>query len=292
VSSGTSIMAHSTPNDFSERRDRRYSVAVAVDLVALRSGVPASIPGRTVNVSVGGLAMVVAGEVAAGESVGVQFHLPKLHEPIQAKAIVRHYSLMQCGLQFVAMPGEHEAALRTWTQLADTPVEMTPASLARTVLQVAPPAKGGGAKDVSRRASQRLRWMSLSAMVGIVVLAIIAWWSWNSGWRDLEFGSDAGRSASVPLEVSSSLMGQRIIHRADPIYPSEALRQKVEGEVMLETLIGEDGTVREVHAVSGPDQLRPAAMDAVKWWRFEPYEVNGHPTQVHTLIEVDFRMNR
>jgi len=87
-------------------------------------------------------------------------------------------------------------------------------------------------------------------------------------------------------------MGQRIIHRADPIYPSEALRQKVEGEVMLETLIGEDGTVREVHAVSGPDLLRPAAMDAVKWWRFEPYEVNGHATQVHTLIEVDFRLNR
>jgi protein TonB len=85
-------------------------------------------------------------------------------------------------------------------------------------------------------------------------------------------------------------MGQRIIHRADPIYPAEAVKQKIEGEVMLETVIGEDGTVKDVHAVSGPDILRPAAVDAVKWWRFEPYDVNGHATPVHTLIEVDFRL--
>jgi protein TonB len=119
-----------------------------------------------------------------------------------------------------------------------------------------------------------------------------AWWTWSSGWGDLENAAEAGRPAGAAVEVSSSLMGQRIIHRADPIYPSEALRRKIEGEVMLETVIGEDGTVKDVHAVSGPDLLRTAAVDAVKWWRFQPYEVNGHAATVHTLIEVDFRLSR
>ncbi|HVO62073.1 MAG TPA: TonB family protein [Terriglobales bacterium] len=282
-------MGHRTSSQIGARRDRRHTVAVPVDVVALRSGVPASIPGRTVNVSLGGLATVLAGEVSAGELVGVQFQLPAAHEPIQAKAVVRHYSLMQCGLQFLAMPAEQEIALRTWTQRADSRAEIIPANVVRAVTQQSSVAKP---RQPRLRAAHGLRWVAMTVGLTIVILAMVAWWSWNNGWRDLELGADAGRSTSVPLEVSSSLMGQRIIHRADPIYPSEALRQKIEGEVMLETLIGEDGGVREVHAVSGPDLLRPAAMDAVKWWRFEPYEVNGHATQVHTLIEVDFRLNR
>ncbi len=282
-------MGHTTSSHFNARRDRRYSVAVPVDIVALRSGVPASIPGRTVNLSLGGLAMVLAGELTAGEPVGVQFQLPTVHAPIEAKAIVRHYSLMQCGLQFLAMPAEQETALRTWTQIADTRAEMTVAHRKPDTKQQPSTPK---AKPGVRRGSHGTRWLVMSGIVLAVILAASAWWIWNSGWRDLERSGESGRGSPAALDVSSSIMGQRILHRADPIYPSEALRQKVEGEVMLETLIGEDGTVKDVHAVSGPDLLRPAAMDAVKWWRFEPYEVNGRATPVHTLIEVDFRLNR
>lgn len=267
------------------RRDPRYTVAVPVDVVALRSGVPASIPGRTVNVSVSGLAMVLAGELSAGEPVGVQFQLPALHETIQAKAIVRHYSLMQCGLQFLAMPAEQETALRTWAQMADLRAAI---STSRPRTEPARELSRPKPKPAARTQSHGLRWAMMSAVVAIVVLAAAAWWTWNSGWHDLEHG-EAGRSSQI-VDVSSSLMGQRIIHRADPIYPSEAVRQKIEGEVMLETVIGEDGTVKDVNAVSGPEVLRPAAVDAVKWWRFEPYAVNGHATPVHTLIEVNFRL--
>jgi TonB family protein len=236
--------------------------------------------------------MVLAGEVSSGESVGVQFRLPAVHETIQAKAIVRHYSLMQCGLQFLAMPAEQEMALRTWAQMADIRAAIS-TSEPGTGLREAPAKQLAAAKKrpAARSQSHGLRWALMSAGVAIVVLALTGWWTWDSGWHDLERRAEAERSPQA-VDVSSSLMGQRIIHRADPIYPSEALRQKIEGEVMLETLIGEDGTVKDVHAVSGPDLLRPAAVDAVKWWRFEPYDVNGHATPVHTLIEVDFRLNR
>ena len=288
MSSGISVMGQSTSSQFDARRDRRYTLGVPVDVVALRSGVPASIPGRTINLSVGGLAMVLAGEVSPGEPVGVQFRLPAIHETIEAKAIVRHYSLMQCGLQFLAMSGEQETALRTWTQMADLSSLFSTSRPRTEPAQEHSGPKGRPAPPQSQ--SHGVRWAVMSAGVAIVVLALTALWTWNNGWHDLE-GREAAESQQA-VDVSSSLMGRRIIHRADPIYPSEALKEKVEGQVMLDTLIGEDGTVKDVHAVSGPDLLRAAAVDAVKWWRFQPYEVNGHATQVHTLIEVDFRLSR
>jgi TonB family protein len=229
--------------------------------------------------------MVLAGELSSGEPVGVQFRLPAVHETIEAKAVVRHYSLMQCGLQFLAMPAEQETALRTWAQMADFRAAISTSGPRAETSRELPGSKQG---PTTSSQSHGLRWALMSASVAILVLAVVAGWTWNSGWRALERAGE--RSVPAAVDVPSSLMGQRIIHRADPIYPAEAVKQKIEGEVMLETVIGEDGTVKDVHAVSGPDILRPAAVDAVKWWRFEPYDVNGHATPVHTLIEVDFRL--
>lgn len=283
-------MGHATSNPVSRRRLRRYAIAVPIDVVALRSGVPASIPGRTLDVSEGGVATVLAGELSPGEPVGVEFRLPAAREAIQAKAIVRHSSLMRCGLQFLAMSIEQENALRSWTEMADRAAVRTTTSVASRAAS-ATPAAGSvrNAKPVKR--SHGLRWAVMSAGVVAVVLAAVAWWSWNTGWRELE-NDGAGNAAAVPVDVSSSVMGQRIIHRVDPIYPSDALKAKIQGQVTLEALISEDGTVRDVYAVSGPEALRSAASDAVKWWRFEPYRVNGRAAAVHTLIEVDFRLER
>ncbi|HEX6503317.1 MAG TPA: TonB family protein [Terriglobales bacterium] len=291
MSSGTGIaMGHATSNPVSRRRLRRYAIAVPIDVVALRSGVPASIPGRTLDVSEGGVATVLAGELSPGEPVGVEFRLPAAREAIQAKAIVRHSSLMRCGLQFLAMSIEQENALRSWTEMADRAAVRTTTSVASRAAS-ATPAAGSvrNAKPVKR--SHGLRWAVMSAGVVAVVLAAVAWWSWNTGWRELE-NDGTGNAAAVPFDVSSSVMGQRIIHRVDPIYPSDALKAKIQGQVTLEALISEDGTVRDVYAVSGPEALRSAASDAVKWWRFEPYRVNGRAAAVHTLIEVDFRLER
>jgi TonB family protein len=280
-------MGRATSDDLTRRRIRRHAIAVPIDVIALRSGVPASIPGRTINVSEGGVATMLAGQLSAGEPVGVAFRLPMTQEPIQAKAIVRHYSLMQCGLQFLAMPMEQESALRSWTRMADQAAVRTSShAMSRA---------GSPASLVTKpnRRFHSLRWALLGTIVAVVLLGAVLWWSWNTGWHELEGGGDAARNApALPVDVSSSIMAQRIIHRVDPIYPSEALNEKIQGEVTLETLIGEDGTVRAVYAVTGPEMLRPAAQDAVKWWRFEPYQVNGRPTPVRTFIKVDFRQDR
>lgn len=297
MSSGTELsMDRSNSYEVSRRRVRRFPVAVPIDVVTLRSGVPLSIPGRTVNVSEGGVATVLAGEVSPGEPVGVEFWLPRAREAIQARAIVRHYSLMQCGLQFLAMPTEQESALRAWTQVAEVttpapPPQPSPVPEVRKATVASRTPRSVGTAKTNQR-SRGFRWILWSAGVVLAVLAGVALWSWNNGWHELENGAGAANAVAPVMDVSSSIMGERIIHRVDPIYPSEAIKAKIQGQVTLETLIGEDGTVRDVYAVSGPATLRSAAVDAVKWWRFEPYVVNGRATPVHTLIEVDFRLER
>jgi len=59
---------------------------------------------------------------------------------------------------------------------------------------------------------------------------------------------------------------------------------------VLEAVVNPEGAVTHVKFVSGPEQLSSAAIDAVRWWRYEPYLVNGQPATIETTVAVDFRL--
>jgi protein TonB len=61
------------------------------------------------------------------------------------------------------------------------------------------------------------------------------------------------------------------------------------GVIVLDVAVGPNGSVTNVHALNGPEILAQAATDALRWWRFEPYRVDGHPTAVETTVAVDFK---
>jgi protein TonB len=64
----------------------------------------------------------------------------------------------------------------------------------------------------------------------------------------------------------------------------------VQGTVVLDAVVNPEGAVTQVKFVSGPEQLSSAAIDAVRWWRYEPYLVNGQPATIETTVAVDFRL--
>ena len=70
-----------------------------------------------------------------------------------------------------------------------------------------------------------------------------------------------------------------------PAYPSLALQMKVEGTVKLEAVVSKDGTVNNVIVVSGHALLKPAAVDCVKQWQYEP----GTETTL-VPVEVTFKL--
>jgi protein TonB len=90
----------------------------------------------------------------------------------------------------------------------------------------------------------------------------------------------------VPYEAIEPL----ITHKVDPAYPESARDAQLQGEVLLDILVAADGTVAEIHPRSGPEILTSAAGDAVRWWRFQPYRLNGTAVPVQTTVSIDFRV--
>ena len=85
------------------------------------------------------------------------------------------------------------------------------------------------------------------------------------------------------------MMQRLLVHRVEPTYPAEARRERLEGTIALDIVIGRDGSVLSMHALNGPDLLARAAMDALRWWKFEPYRINGEPAVVETTLAVEFK---
>ncbi len=60
----------------------------------------------------------------------------------------------------------------------------------------------------------------------------------------------------------------------------------------FEATIAKDGTIQDLKVVSGPPLLIPAAMEAVKQWRYKPTLLNDEPVEVLTTIDVNFTLSQ
>jgi protein TonB len=81
------------------------------------------------------------------------------------------------------------------------------------------------------------------------------------------------------------------VHHVAPSYPPIAQAAKISGVVILEALIAEDGSVREVKVLKSVPLLDEAATAAVRQWRFTPTLLNGVPVQVIMSVTVSFTLN-
>ena len=96
---------------------------------------------------------------------------------------------------------------------------------------------------------------------------------------------------SKPVIVSRGVSEGLLIHQVKPPYPPIALTAHVQGEVILQAVIGKDGTIQNLHVVSGHPMLIKAAVDAVQQWRYRPYMLNGEPVEVETQVRVNFTIS-
>ncbi len=276
----------------SRRLGRRYRVQAPVDVTVLRSGIPDTLPGRSVNLGEGGVSAVVAGELLPGEAVGVEIRLPLVEDPLRTRALVRHHDKLRSGMEFVGLSVEQQAAIRDWAGTAKAEPEL---GVRGRIPIEASAGKGsesggaGGAPPPTRKRRGR-GWMFLLASAAI--LLAVLWWRWNRGWEDLE---SSLRRSETPAEqrpeahVPAEVMEKLVTHRVDPDYPEAARSANLQGVIVLDVVVGRDGSVVDVHALNGPEVLARAAMDALRWWRFEPYRVDGKPVVAETTVAVEFK---
>jgi protein TonB len=89
-------------------------------------------------------------------------------------------------------------------------------------------------------------------------------------------------------KVSGGVEQGLLIRDVKPIYPKIAQEAGVQGDVVLQAMIGKDGRIENLHALSGNPLLIKSALDAVQQWRYRPYLLNGEPVEVETQITVRF----
>jgi protein TonB len=91
------------------------------------------------------------------------------------------------------------------------------------------------------------------------------------------------------MSVSQGVSQTTLIHKVQPVYPAEARSQRLEGSVVLELTVGEDGSPQDLKVVSGPSVLARAATEAIRQWRYRPALLNGKPIVAQKQITVIFR---
>ncbi len=96
------------------------------------------------------------------------------------------------------------------------------------------------------------------------------------------------QQSGEPIAVSEEAARALLVHTVDPIYPPEGSAQNLHGTVVLQALVGRDGSVQDLKIVRGNFILSRAAIAAVKQWQFQPYSVNGHAAATQTVITVNF----
>jgi periplasmic protein TonB len=123
---------------------------------------------------------------------------------------------------------------------------------------------------------------------------------------DMQSGSapaipSAMASATQPAPASHGPVGaevhmsptiaQAVERPVEPNYPVLAKQMKVQGSVILQALIGREGSIQDLRVLSGPAILSTAAMDAVRQWHFRPYYQSGQPVETEARITVNFTIS-
>ena len=100
----------------------------------------------------------------------------------------------------------------------------------------------------------------------------------------------AGRSAKAvaPLRVGGQVRPPIRIKEVPPVYPAIAKSAQVQGDVVIEATIDEEGKVADARVVKSVPMLDQAALDAVRQWEYQPSLLNGVPTPVVMTVTVKF----
>lgn len=94
-------------------------------------------------------------------------------------------------------------------------------------------------------------------------------------------------------EVSAKASVKQRIKFAVPNYPDRAKVEHLAGTVLLNVIIGVDGHVRRIVPIASTDPMfTQAAAEAVKQWVYTPFLLNGAPTEVDTVITINFALDR
>jgi TonB family protein len=105
-------------------------------------------------------------------------------------------------------------------------------------------------------------------------------------------GTSASRtwSGAPPVRVGGSVRQPMKVRDVKPVYPPLAQEARVQGLVILEGVIDEQGNIADVKVLRGVPLLNDAAIEAVRQWKYTPTLLNGVPVPVIMTMTVTFTL--
>src|SRR5215813_9207237 len=100
----------------------------------------------------------------------------------------------------------------------------------------------------------------------------------------------AAQFRATRIRVGEEFAEGHVINKVSPTYPPLARQARIQGTVVAKVVISKTGDVESVQLFSGHPMLAPAALEAIKQWKFKPFEMNGEPIEVETQAKVNFTL--
>jgi protein TonB len=105
-----------------------------------------------------------------------------------------------------------------------------------------------------------------------------------------ETAANVTTSAAERVQMSADTT-DAVTHTVKPGYPLLARQMKIQGSVILRALISKEGTIQDLHVLSGPTILASAAQDAVRQWHFKPHYQGDEAVETQARITVNFTIS-
>lgn len=99
-------------------------------------------------------------------------------------------------------------------------------------------------------------------------------------------------SGAAPVRVPTGIMLGRVEHKTMPVYPPEAMKNGIQGDVTFKIEVDETGKITASEPIGGDPLLVDASKEALRTFRFHPYVVNGTPTKVQSQLGYHFTVEK
>ena len=94
----------------------------------------------------------------------------------------------------------------------------------------------------------------------------------------------------APMRVGGVIKDPKQLKNVVPNYPNIAKQAKIQGTVLIEIVIGKDGSVTSAKILKPTPLLDEAALEAVKQWKYEPTVYEGDFIEVMKIVSVTFSL--
>lgn len=93
------------------------------------------------------------------------------------------------------------------------------------------------------------------------------------------------------VTIGGNVQAALLVYGPKPQYPPLARQARISGVVHLHAFISKEGTIQTLTVIPPAHPLlAPAALEAVRQWRYKPTMLNGEPVEVETTIDVSFML--